>query len=211
MEQFYLEMQNNFLLTAVKNGTLKQVTEIFESGSVQKDDKWFDYVLLTAALHREHKAITHFLLKNECRVRRDDAVDNSEFTPLHYAVKLGDAGIVRKILNKGASFLDSNYNENSLLYLAVEKNKFEIVDLILCKYNFEEVDPASHHDLAYFQMACLTNNLDIMRKFVERGVSVNSCSIWDIEEWRGFSPLHFAVQYNCRFQVLDNYLQLNFF
>lgn len=194
MAQFLTNRQKA-LLEAVKHGTFRGVKKVFRSADVKKDKKWFDYILLTEALKRGHETITNFLLDENCRVKRNDKID-PDCTPLYYAVKLGDMDIINKILRRGASSKDSHYNESSPLYLAIEEKKFNIADIILSQYNFEKVDVSCiKHDIIHFHVACATNNLEIMKKFVNRGVSVNSCSKWNIEKWRNFTGLHFAIEY----------------
>lgn len=181
------------LLTAVKVGTFAKVKTALQSGDLKRDGKHFDYTLLTEALKRGDKKIANFLLEKKCRVKRDGGKD-PDCTPLYYAVKLGDIGIIKTILDRGASCKDSYYNENSPLFLAIKKKKFYIADLILSAYNFGR--EGSEDDMAHFHIACITDNLKMMENFLKHQVSVYGLSTWDIEKWRGFTALHFVVEYD---------------
>lgn len=183
----------SLLIQAVKGGTANDVKEIFEEFDVAKDDTWFNNELLVTALSRGHKTITNFLLRKGCRVRRDDEIcTHSEV--LYSAVKLGDVNITKKLLTRGAWFDEKHFDQNSPLYVAVTEKKFEIVDLLLSTCKFKNLNPASEADLAHFHIACMRSSLDIIQRFVNQGFSVNSQTNWHVDEWRGFTALHFAVE-----------------
>lgn len=192
MEHSYSNSQLT-LVTAVKHHSIIQVVEAFEADDLKIDENWFDYKLLTAALEREDKTIINLLIKNRCRVRRDNG-DGSHCTPLHYAIRLNDVDIIKRLLKRGAYSKADQYNENSALYLAVKEKKFSVVDLILSSCDFESADPTNENDLSHFHVACMISKLEIIKKCIKRGFPVNGCyADWHIEEWRGFTPLHFAV------------------
>ncbi|KAJ8664675.1 hypothetical protein QAD02_006337 [Eretmocerus hayati] len=47
--------------------------------------------------------------------------------------------------------------------------------------------------LALFQIACFKNNQQAVREFLELKFPLDCRSSFDIEEWKGFTPLHFSV------------------
>lgn len=183
------------LLTAVKEKTCAEVRKLFNEDDLKQDNKWFDYTLLTAALERgTNKSIIHFILDRNCRVNRNDQNNSSHLTPLYYAVKLGDINIVRKLLKKDALVDQTPFDKESPLYLAVREKKCTIVHLLLSARKFVHPNPDDDSDLHYFHVACATSNLKIIEKFVEHGFPVENCYDWDVEEWQGFTPLHFSVE-----------------
>lgn len=43
----------------------------------------------------------------------------------------------------------------------------------------------------------MRSNLDVIKKFADSGFSVNNPLDWDIEEWFGYTPLHFSITNKC--------------
>lgn len=194
------------LLAAVKERNIEDIMEAFNQDDLKPDETWFDYEILLAALERGYKSVIRLFLNNNCRVRRD--VDYSHFTPLYYAVKLGDVDIIRSILSRGASIIEKSFNTFSPLHLAVHMNKFDVVDLMLSFCSFEVVSPTKETDTFLFDTACMRSNHKILKKFIDRGFSVDKCSDWNRQEWRGFTPLHFAVE-NCSWHAFLYLLDQN--
>lgn len=183
------------LFEAVMWGTSKQVRDILDHRDLPIDDKWTDYALLISALKRKRTEVVKILLNKGCRTRKIPRTDDSD-TPLHCAVKMGNMEIVKLLVDKGASISDVDKNKETPLCLAMKKDNHEIVDLILSSINLEDFNASNNDGLSHFHIACMRNNVSFAENFLKRGASVNGLVNLNIKQWGGYSPLHFAVDYN---------------
>ncbi|KAL7306340.1 hypothetical protein TKK_0001765 [Trichogramma kaykai] len=132
-----------------------------------------DYLLLVNSIIMGRKKITKELLKYNFSVNGpicDSLVD----TPLHYAVRFNDYGLVTDLLEKGARINCKNKYGDSSLVLAMKLKFYPIVKLLLLKY-FDQYDMLSftdsNHLVAYY-IACLTNDEVAVGHFEARGIAV---------------------------------------
>jgi ankyrin repeat protein len=189
---FYSD-KDEALLLAVRRGNIKQVEKILESNGLTIDENWIDYTLLLTALQRDHRHIVELLLKMGCRVKRVPK-SNVFNIPVYYAVRMGDANIVKKLLDRGASIYDRNGNEETPICLAMHDKEFSIVDMLLSMYDFDNINPSGRGDIVHFLIACKRNIPKVILNFVERGVSVNNFIDFNSIDSPGFTPLHIAVR-----------------
>ena len=117
-----------------------------------------------------------------------------EHTVLYRAVALDDVDVVRNLLEKGASICEKKEGEMTPLCLAMRKNHHQMADIMLSKYNVEDIVPGHPDVIKHFLIACERDHLEAMTKFVRQGISVNSSVESTATENPGFTPLHFAVQ-----------------
>lgn len=176
------------LLIELQEGAFEIKHKISVSnGLLVLDDTWIDYTLLVTALQRDHRSIVDLLLKLGCRTNGFPKTNCN--TPLYYAIQLDDVNIVKTLLERGASVYDKKDGKETLLCLAMRNKQWQIVDLILSMYDFDNVIPTSSDEIAHFLVACERDKLGAVRHFIKHGVSVNSFAISN-----GYTPLHFAVK-----------------
>ena len=189
-------MDRDVLMEAVERGTLRVVRYVFadliSKDNICQDSTWFDYKLLIAAFEREHKGIINFLIDNNCRVEPRDKTD-FDSKPLHYAVKLGDVCILRKILRKNASIFDKNSDQETPFNLALQDFKLAILDAMLTYYDFDNINEINTDNLALFHVACMRDKTKIINKFLNAGFPINSHANPSFGKYQDYTPLHFAV------------------
>ncbi|KAJ8664353.1 hypothetical protein QAD02_006015 [Eretmocerus hayati] len=209
------------LLSSIENDTnALKVSEEFRVqfsalSEYEKNDQFFDYVLLVTALQRGKKSITNFLLHNDCRV--NIPVETGIFhTPLCYAVRfklksedLRD--IMYELIQRGASIHKKDKSKYSALEIAIQGPRRYQIDMILNNlgilYETKDLDPSCETDVSLFHMACWRSKWYTVAKFLEHGFSVNSLSTFRNEHWEGFTPMHFALD-KSRYDVIDALLEL---
>lgn len=184
--------RKQILLSAVKSSSLESLKKLLKLDDFRADDTWFDYELLLTAFERKHKSLIKFLLMKNCRVKRETRTEAS--TPLHYAVKMSDLSIVKRLLRLNASILDKDENQETPFDLAVKDRKYDMVEAMLLMYDFKTEHVNNEGKMHCFHYACKTDNFIAIQKFIDLGFPINSHAGPRIGECcKGFTPLHFAV------------------
>lgn len=181
------------LFQATAQGQVDLVQSILQANKfLLRDEKWIDYKLLILALQRDQKRVATALLQLGCRVNLIPN-DNVHRSPLYYAVTLNDIVIVNILLQRGAYINTKRNGEETALVNAMRHKQYEIVDLILSMYHFDKIDPNSSDDINHFLIACERNQVDIVKSFINSGISVNSVVTGIQAKYCGYTPLHYAV------------------
>ncbi|KAJ8683925.1 hypothetical protein QAD02_019717 [Eretmocerus hayati] len=190
-----LSCNNEVLLKAACEGNLGLIKDIFNSNpNLVEDDTFFDYKLIVMALKQDQRDTVDLLLALGCRVN-DHMRTKMYRTPLYCAVALNDIRIVEQLLMKGASICQTMTEQETPLTLAMRNKQYDIADLILSMYNFQNINPMNQIEITHFLIACERNQQNAIKMFVESGVSVNSFARHNSNmNFCGYTPLHFAVQ-----------------
>ncbi|XP_058793738.1 ankyrin-3-like [Phymastichus coffea] len=140
------------------------------------------------------------LLKNGADVKQKDF---EGMTALHIAAKEAYLDGVRLLLHYGAYITSIDCHGNSPVHWAFEKKNYKIIDLLLSVHNVANSNPINIEGLSHFHIACSRNNVNVVKSFIENGVSIDTCVLKhdkgtdsNVENWSGYSPLHFAVSHN---------------
>ncbi|KAJ8664978.1 hypothetical protein QAD02_006640 [Eretmocerus hayati] len=196
-----LSKEQNKLFEAVLSDSLKEVTEAFQPFSeLNAEKKWFDYWLLVLALKEEQTDIADFLIQKYCKVRIPERTD-MYCTPVYYACRMWDYELAERLITNGASIHDKDANKITPVELAVQHMDVTMIDMFLRCYNDGSVKNASWLDQDIFQLACWRGYTKIVKKFIDQGINFNSRSVFKSQKWKGFSPLHFAVDACSRGQL----------
>ncbi|KAJ8673166.1 hypothetical protein QAD02_004428 [Eretmocerus hayati] len=116
-------------------------------------------------------------------------------SPLHSAVYSGDCDIVKKLLDRGASPNVRNKNRETALMLAAKFEKTAIVDLLLSSKRLKNL--ANNENLTHVHIACMQNRVDAVKKLAKNKSEINATISSKSIRWGGYTPLHFAVVFQC--------------
>lgn len=176
----------------------------------QSDSDWEDYNKLMKALQFRQKDIAKLLIQQGARVNRDPATfyfmefdEQIHFnisTPLHLAVSLGCPEITKLLLDRGASIYITNSNQETPLIVAAKLGKNEITDLLLSKIGEEHSQGKlceNRENLTHMHVACMRNRVDLVKKYLQRQCCINHSVLSKSILWPCYTPLHFAVQFQC--------------
>ncbi|KAJ8673226.1 hypothetical protein QAD02_004488 [Eretmocerus hayati] len=150
------------------------------------------YGQLNSAIRQGQREIVESLLKVGAPVNRNFTC-HALRTPLHSAVLLGDLGIVKLLLSRGAS-VNAMYSNDTPLTLAAKCGKYDIVESLLLAKGLK--NRYSSEKMSHFHIACMRNQVDVAKKLVSIG-NINDAVDTGSEYWPGFTALHFAVQFQC--------------
>ncbi|KAJ8664437.1 hypothetical protein QAD02_006099 [Eretmocerus hayati] len=164
--------RNKFIMTEMHN---------FHRAFVQ-----FDEGKITQLLNRPHEDLITIL---------DTPIWHS-LTPLHIAVMQSSVEVVRLLRICGANVTMQDRKLRTPLHLAFEyASEDDLVSMIDDLISIEE-NPADSHGLTHFHIACTTNRVDLIRRFLEHGVNVEQFVNDDVMQYSGYGPLHFATEFD---------------
>ncbi|KAJ8675664.1 hypothetical protein QAD02_011450 [Eretmocerus hayati] len=99
----------------------------------------------------------------------------SGYTPLHFAVKFQCTATVEFLLKIGVGITIKDARELTPLHYADMVRNQPIIDMILKAQVSISTNPAnSEGGLSHFYKACITNKFNVVVKFIEYGVDVNT-------------------------------------
>ncbi|XP_011505281.1 PREDICTED: ankyrin-1-like [Ceratosolen solmsi marchali] len=153
------------------------------------------------ACTRNHlDTVKHFLL---CKVDINsstsfDSPTCSGYLPLHFAIENGQKKIIEFLLSQNANTLIKNKEGNTSLHFAFKFFYLDsnLIDLILSKDISKCTNPVNNYGLSHFHIACTTNNIVAIEKFLENEASVFTPVNFNSPICPGYTPLHFAVTFN---------------
>lgn len=160
------------------------------------DPDWKDYYLLIKAIRYGKKDIIKSLVHQRgAPVNRFFSYSTHVATPLHSAVDLGCPEIVKLLLDKGAYVGVKNYNEETPLVMAAKMGKDQITDLLLSVDDRE--NQTNRENISHLHIACARNRVDVVKRLLQNGAQINDPVDSDSLHWPSFTPLHFAVHFQC--------------
>ncbi|KAJ8664680.1 hypothetical protein QAD02_006342 [Eretmocerus hayati] len=202
-----LSNEQKKIFDAVKNYRISDVDIFLNESPNLIQDTVFSYVLLITALYQGYHGVYMLLVEKGCSV-------TSSFktlfysTPLYYAISYHDLKLCEELHKRGASIYDKDANSRTPIE-ALMKTSYQCFRYFTSKLNFDDLDPECRDHIEIFHVACYRGDLDIMKKFVERGFSANSRSGFQNMEWVGATPLHFAFQSKSRVEAVNLLLKLD--
>ncbi len=112
-------------------------------------------------------------------------------TPLHLAITEEKTDLVKKLLEKGAHLeAKDDYGYTPLLEAVNASAPEEIIDLLL--EQGADVNAVEEDKKCVLHLAARNNDKGMMRKMIERGVSV------DAKDKAGWTPLHETAYYGSK-------------
>ncbi|XP_008206285.1 serine/threonine-protein phosphatase 6 regulatory ankyrin repeat subunit A [Nasonia vitripennis] len=126
-----------------------------------------------------------------------DTWDYCGFTPLHMAVHFRSSDTIGLLIKYGANIAAKEARGSTPLHLAFENGYKKIVNLILSSAAQQNnpKNPVNQWSLSHFHIACVHNNLDMMKNFLESGVAVDEAVHVEAHSFPGYTALHFAAEF----------------
>ena len=182
----------------VIDGNLESIKTVINGNDWKPDSEWKDYNLLKKALIYKHKEITKFFISNNFRVNKLSICD-ADTTPLHIAVVLEWEDIVLLLLEKGASVMVQDKASNKLtpIQLSFLTRKYQLTDLML-PFDKGQTIPESNINASHLFIACARNCLSVVKTYLRLGEYINTCAESTFINYFGYTPLHFAVDFQSR-------------
>ncbi|KAJ8675071.1 hypothetical protein QAD02_010857 [Eretmocerus hayati] len=120
----------------------------------------------------------------------------SKFSPLHMAIHYQNYETLELLLSHGADMYAKEANNMTPLHSAFHLRSYRIIDILLSeKYLKTSANPADVWGLSFFHIACITNKVNLVRKFLKAGVCINDCIDHSSPYFPGYTALHLAVHY----------------
>ncbi|KAJ8668151.1 hypothetical protein QAD02_009814 [Eretmocerus hayati] len=119
------------------------------------------------------------------------------YTPLHLAVYFSCIETVEYLLRCGANMLAVDDVGFTPLHLADFQRNTRIIDILLSAHKNEFKNPTSPLDLTHFHIACTRDDPSIVEHFIKLGVDINLSVDWPDSPWARWTPINFAVYYEC--------------
>ena len=156
----------------------KDIVEIFlaNGADVNERDR-FGYTLLYPAVWSNDTDTMRFMIEKGIDV---NLAAEEDYPPLYYAVMNNDLESVEVLLAKGARFDIKTFDGYTVFYHAALMGKGETVKFFVGK----------GADLAKFQLAACTGDLDSIRRLAEQGTDI------DAKDKFGWTALHWAASMN---------------
>ena len=181
----------------VIDGNLKSIKTVINGFDWKLDSEWNDYNLLKKALIYKHKKITKFFIAKNFRVNKFSMRD-ADTTPLHIAVELEWKDVVSLLLKKGASVeVQDNTSDMTPIQLSFFMRKYELTDLML-PFDKGQSILDSNINTNHLHIACARNCVSAVKNYLRLGESIDNYSESSIINWMGYTPLHFAVDFQSR-------------
>ena len=138
---------------------------------------------------------------NKCMNAGNEYADiKDEFIPLMLAAQKNDAGVVTKLLEKGADVNKANQQGETALKIALEKNNKEIVKKLLGAKGID-VNLADKDGSTALMLAAQKNDADVVTKLLEKGADVNKAN------QQGETALKIALEKNNK-EIVERLLNL---
>lgn len=111
-------------------------------------------------------------------------------------------------MNHKADTTIKNKDQETPFYFAFHHlySDNQMFDSILAKLVPKDVNPSNSFGITHFHVACTTNNIEAINAFLENNVEINAAVDHKSSKCAGYTPLHFAVDFN-RKKVVEILLQ----
>ncbi|KAJ8665291.1 hypothetical protein QAD02_006953 [Eretmocerus hayati] len=191
---FAAKVKNNAIIDLLLDRTNSSGPNFIEKGELSS---------LHIACMRDDVAAVKNLLESKSTLINEPVSLSSPFwptyTPLHFAVEFDKTEIVKLLLKHGANVCAKCKKGLTPLHLAVNRNSKFIIDLILKAHgkDSKSINPVDGSGFSHFHAACMRNNPKVVHGFLKRGVEINNAVDLTSSQWPGWTPLHFAADYEC--------------
>ena len=177
----------------MKRGNLEKVRVILKNENFKFDDQRKDYYLLKISFLHKQKDIAKLFIQHDFRVNDDS---DCSMTPLHLAVKLGWNDVAKLLLDKGASVsVEEHVQRLTPIQMSFLMKKYELTDLLL---HFDECKKKYYtYKLTHLHVASARNCVNSVKRYLLLKSELNCHVDSDFIFWRGYTPLHFAVEFQC--------------
>lgn len=175
--------------------------------------KMFSYYMGEMKNPVDNKGLSHFhiaCLDNRTVIVKDilasgatvDMLTYIGETPLHFAVKFNHVNIVKVLLDEGADFTLQDMKTGSTpLHIAAQNKNKKIMSIILSVHHRKIINPVNNAGLSHFHIICMNNEITLIDEFLKNQIASDTPVKLDSPIHPGFTPLHFAVKYNCKESV----------
>ncbi|XP_046401175.1 ankyrin repeat and death domain-containing protein 1A-like isoform X2 [Ischnura elegans] len=192
------------LLMAAWHGHADAVRLLINCGASVNAVNKKQHTILHCAAHNNRLEVVNFLLDTLDEPNLE-AVDAEKQTPLHHAALGGHSGVVRRILEAGASTSATDKRGRTPLHAACERGHVETVELLLLHRRPEskgdegaacpDVDTRDARDVdgnTPLHAAVENQQTQAALLLLEHGAPA------DAENVKGYTPLHVASSLGCR-------------
>ena len=185
-----MDLLNKYVI----DGNLESIKAVINANDWKLDSEWNDYNLLKKALTYKHKDITKFFIENNFRLNKF-SIRDEDTTPLHIAVELEWEDVVLLLLGKGASVeVQDNASKLTPIQLSFFMKTYQLTDLML-PFDKGQSILDSNTDANHLHIACARNCISAVKNYLRLGESINTSSGLTFINWFGYTPLHFAVDF----------------
>lgn len=157
-----------------------------------------------------HKIIaTGVDVNNKFFINSSDKSQPSKFsTPLHLAATKSNIANFQVLLDHGANIAIHDSEGFTALHRIVndclnddtgEPPSSPFINSALLAHikSNNPFNPGDNCGLTHFHVACMTNNVDVVKFFLKNGVNVNHAVCQSAPLFAGFTPLHFSAKFTC--------------
>ncbi|XP_058800138.1 ankyrin-3-like [Phymastichus coffea] len=121
--------------------------------------------------------------------------EESELTPLHYAVMCDRLEVTNFLIQRGADIYEVDGNRSTPLHWALYRRSVPIIDLLL-SMDSRKTNLTNVHGLSHFMAACAGSDETVVEYFLLNGRSKDLVKnkVFNCDYFTDYTPLHFAVQ-----------------
>ncbi|KAJ8686468.1 hypothetical protein QAD02_022262 [Eretmocerus hayati] len=132
------------------------------------------------------------------------------YTPLHFALELGNTSLANVLLEKGANILCKAANGDTPLHLALNCSIMPQLPSNLHNFSSIQQNPIGSKGFSFFHVACVAGHKELIEYFLDNGINPDFPSKIEGYEFNDKTPLHFTVQNNSSCAVEVSSLLLRF-
>ncbi|KAJ8673852.1 hypothetical protein QAD02_005114 [Eretmocerus hayati] len=161
----------------------------------ESEEDWKNYQRLKSAIRHGHVGVANHLIQNGVLINVGGLTSYGyhSLTPLHLAVQHGSLDQIKSLLDRGSCVYAGDDFFETPLMLSVRLRKFAVTDLLLTADDLVE-SQHSFDPIKHLHIACLRNNMTVIKKLIAQGGDVNKAVQHESLHWSGYTPLHFAVE-----------------
>ncbi|XP_048520177.1 uncharacterized protein LOC109544510 isoform X2 [Dendroctonus ponderosae] len=171
------------LHAAAKRGHKEIVNDLLAKGANADARDNHGLTPLYIAASEGHEYVAEVLIANRANVN----FVNMEGAPLHRAAAFGHVNVVSVLLRNGAKVDNKDKKKRTALELAVARNHFEVVRLLM-GHKPVDMNSKGNDDFTLLHIASQEGNLEVASYLVDKG-----CSI-DARNNAGSKPIHIAAR-----------------
>ena len=172
---------------AVVVGNKKILTDLVDAGaSLTFKDSFGQTAIHLAYLLKAYDLIP--VLLTGCKGGDIDIKNGKNNTILHLAVSAGQSGVVRQLVEAGASLRPKDSSEKTALHLACSSNKYELIPVLLKEVKEGDIELKNSKGQTVLHLTAHAGKLDIVKQVLTLHAKVDS------ESNTGKTPLYYASE-----------------